>query len=513
MVLGLVMLSLLAVASIAIDVGQILAVRSDLQNTADSAAKAAAQALIKEDSTYTNRTVVRDASAAYDAAMDIIQKAAIHNGFTWDPANPGYDISIIFANYKDHATSSQWTLMGEMGDKSEVASNSNANAVQVVLKRASGKTYGPVTNFFAGIFGKTTTEVAVSAKAYMGYTTSVYKGTVTVPLALPASGATNPLAYQGKSGWWDRMVGPNEAVAAAPSTKPIEFRDSGGYYNPQNPNGAPTNIPANVPSVGTLSSLDPGQIYFFTVGSSDAVPTSMKDIMEKIYTPSKTGSILYVDKLALAQRIYPRSEYCWGKSYISPLFERLQKAYYYKTTGSSTTAPAAGTPPWRVTVPVYSVKANPLVTSSKRTDGLRNLARLLRPWPTEALACCTVTAPIIYVNGFANADIVGVTYSSSCDDCNYTYPKTIDSPEPLSGTTTYTSKKDCLTRYPDSTWNKNYAKIQGVTSVSTIIPGTSTTYANYGNVSGEGGGLSNKEMNSAAPEDVGAFAKIPKIIR
>ena len=54
--------------------------------------------------------------------------------------------------------------------------------------------------------------------------------------------------------------------------------------------------------------------------------------------------------------------------------------------------------------------------------------------------------------------------------------------------------------------------ITNVTSVSTVIPGTATAHATYGNTAGEGGGLSAKEMNSAATSNVGAFASIPKLI-
>ena len=48
-VVAIAMVVLLGAASLAIDVGQIVTVRSELQNTADSAAIAAARALIVED--------------------------------------------------------------------------------------------------------------------------------------------------------------------------------------------------------------------------------------------------------------------------------------------------------------------------------------------------------------------------------------------------------------------------------------------------------------------------------
>lgn len=493
---AVVMVGLLGMASFAIDLGQISTVRNELQNTSDSASLAAARALIVEETTGTNKATYRDATGAVTAATSVIQQAATDKGLTWDPN--GYDISILFGEYKDHASSGNWTLIG---DSSMVPATSPANAVQVLIKRTSGKSYGPVTNLFAGIFGSPTTEVSAVSRAAMGYTKSVYQGTVQVPLALPSSGAFNPFASKSTPGWWDGVVGPKEAVAA--TTKTIVFRDSGGYYNygTSYVTGTPTIVDN---SVTTASPLDPLQMYLFTVGSGDAVPGTIWDILEKIYTPSKTSSNpLYVAKLTLGQRIYPRSEFKYGTSYISPIFLRLRNAYYYKTTGSTATAPPAGTP-WRVTMAVYGTTPNPLAARNLR-DGFRSLARLLSPWPTEAFACYTMPPPIIYINGFVNADIVGVTYSSTCDNCDYTYPKTIASPAPLKGTTTYTNKKDCLARYPNSVWNSNTVTIKNVTDVSTKIPGIP-------NVAGEGGGLSNKDLNASAPSNVGSFASAPKII-
>ena len=217
---AIAMVVLLGAASLAIDVGQLFTVRNELQNTADSAAIAAARALIVEDTA--NRDVYRDATGAYNKAISMIQAGATNQGLTWDPN--GYQISVTFAYYNDHALTSKWNLIGVTGDKSEVASNSNANAVQVTVKRAADKStykYGPVTNFFAGVLGLGTTEVAASAKAYMGYTAMTYKGTVQLPLALPATGGDSPLASKGNSGWWDRMFGPDEAVASAPVPRPL----------------------------------------------------------------------------------------------------------------------------------------------------------------------------------------------------------------------------------------------------------------------------------------------------
>ena len=232
------------------------------------------------------------------------------------------------------------------------------------------------------------------------------------------------------------------------------------------------------------------------------MPGTIWDILTKVYTPSYTSSNpVYVADLKLGQEIHTRSEFKYGTSYISPIFQRIQKAYNYKTTGNANTAPPAGTA-WRVTLPVYGTTPNP-AASRQRQGNFNLLARLLAPfWPSEAYACYTMPPPKTYVNGFVNADITNVTYSSTGDDGNYTYPKTIATPVPATGTTTYTDKKDFLTRYPNSVWNLNSVTIENVTDASTVSPPGSTS-----------GGPSNQVIDPGAPGNTGALASIPVLVK
>ncbi len=489
-VIALGMVAFLGMASLAVDMGHLYTVKNEMQNNADAAALAAARALIHEDMSTGNRDTYRDASGAVNAAMAVIQQASGLQGLASVPDGSRNDVDITFGTWNEHGADPnlKWT---NIGNSAAVPPSSTANAVQVTLRRASGTVYGPVTNLFAGVFGSGTSEVAATSRACMGYAYSVYAGTVELPVALPSTGVLSPLASNGNSGWWAGIFGPSEAMAT--STKTIVFRDSGGYYVPGST--PPTNVNTGVTSANPL---DPRQVYLFTVGSSDSVPDTLWNIIEKIYNPSLTASTpLHVDKLALGTQIYARSEFMYGSSYIGPIFQRLQKAYNFKTTGNANTAPPAGTP-WRVTMPVYGSTHNPLVTQGYK-NGFMSLARLLTPfWPAEAYACYTMPPPNIFVNGFVNADVVGVTYTSSCDDCSYTFPKTINGVR-------YTNKLDCLSKLPNSVWKVNSMTISNVTSVSTIIPGIP-------NVAGEAGGLSAREMNSAAPSNVGAFASVPKLI-
>ena len=422
---------------------------------------------------------VRDAAAAQQAALTVAQRQSQLSGQTAVGNADRNDLSLIFGAwdiYKGNPATA-WTEIG-----TTCPPNSNANAVMVSIRRASGTVYGPVSNFFAGILGFDTSQVAATAIAYLGYTNEVPTATVKVPLTLPDTVLT---ASKGRSGWFARMLGPREAVAT--TTKTYVFKDTGGKLVDKNVTTAP---------------IDTTQAYLFTAGENDAVPGTIWDILTKVYTPSYTSSNpVYVADLKLGQEIHTRSEFKYGTSYISPIFQRLQKAYNYKTTGNANTAPPAGTA-WRVTLPVYGTTPNP-AASRQREGSFMSLARLLAPfWPSEAYACYTMPPPKTYVNGFVNADITKVTYSSSADNGDYTYPKTIATPVPATGTTKYTDKKDFLTRYPNSVWNLNSVTIKNVTDGSTVSPPGTTS-----------GGPSNQVINPAAPGNTGALASIPVLVR
>jgi Flp pilus assembly protein TadG len=479
---AIALVALLGMVSLAVDMGQLYTVRNELQNSADAAALAGAGSLIQD---Y-GAGAVRDAAAATQAAMTVAQRQSELSGQPAVADGDRNDLTITFGawnlNAGDPATA--WTEIGPT-----CSSTSNANAVMITMQRGSNTVYGPVTNLFAGIMGFNTSEVKATAIAYLGYTNEVQGGGVQVPLALPTTGQYSPLASSGQSGWFASLFGPKEAVASA--TKTFTFRDTGG-----------ANVASNVPTSPTAN-LDPNQGYWYTGSSSNSVPTTITNTLAKIYTPSLSGSSsapAVMTDLKVGQQVYPRSEYCWGRNYIGPIFENLQKAYNYKTTGSATTAPAAGTP-WRTTMVVHGLMST---ASLPQKTGFMSLARLLAPfWASEAYACATISYPTVKVSTVVNVDIIGVTFNkTTSDDGNYTYPKTIATPVPATGTTTYTNKKDFLNRYPNSTWNLNTATIRTVTDASTISPPGSFS-----------GGPSNNTVNPGAPTTVGSFATVPCLVK
>ena len=133
--------------------------------------------------------------------------------------------------------------------------------MKISISRASGTVYGPVTNFFGGILGINTSQVSATAIAYLGYTNEVPTGGVQVPLALPSTGTSSPLASNGRAGWLARLFGPSEAVASTPKT--ITFRDTGGST-------VTVNSSKKIPT-SPVAALDPNQGYFYTPAANPTI--------------------------------------------------------------------------------------------------------------------------------------------------------------------------------------------------------------------------------------------------
>ena len=130
--------------------------------------------------------------------------------------------------------------------------------------------------------GFNTSQVGATAIAYLGYTNEVQTGAIQVPLALPSTGTYSPLASNGRSGWFARLFGPNEAVAT--TTKTIKFRDTGG---------ANVTVNAQKKLATTDAAADANQGYFYKTASTDSIPDAINYPMRKIYTPSLTGASNY----------------------------------------------------------------------------------------------------------------------------------------------------------------------------------------------------------------------------
>jgi Flp pilus assembly protein TadG len=434
--------AMMGVVSLAIDMGQLYTVRNELQNVADAAALAGVAQLIQNQ----DGKAVRNSSLAIQSAMQVAQTQSQLQGLPSLADEDRNDLTMTIGFWDIYAPSRQqsWTEIGPT-----CLSDSNANALRVSIKRASGFAFGPVTNLFAAALGFTQSQVTATATAYLGFTSAANIGTVTIPLAIPQTVLAG--MKTGQSGWLAQLLAPRPAQAALHS---FTFRDLGSDTWYQNNLYKPL--------------FDATKAYLFVVNANDSVPGTVIDNLKKHYTSGGQA----VKAMARGTQLYPLSEYQWAGN-ITSIFQAFANAYNQKKDSQGK---------WYANVPVYST-ISPL--AQRRQTFYWLMARRLLPGVTEAHACYTFwnqTYPggnvPIYVDGFANVEITNVNYNPTC---------------------VTTGMPDQVTN-PDSCRNTNSVNVDVPTDQSTVSPPGSV-----------GGGPDNQHINPDAPL-VGAFATVPKLV-
>lgn len=441
---GIALLVLLGAASLAVDMGRLYTVRNELQNMADAAALAGVNQLMVDQ----GGVAVRDSIGATNVVVSLAQTQSQLLGLPPVADGARNDITLTFGNWDFYKADpvQAWTPIGAY-----CAPDSNANALNVTITRATGLAFGPVVNLFAGIWGTSTSKVTASATAFLGYAESADVGTVSVPLALPDSLLLGMRPE--KSGWFARLLAPKEALAA---TKTFTFQDlgSGSFYNNDN----------------TKPLFDTQKAYLFIVNKNDPVPNTVVDNFKQ----HQTGSGSPVKAMARGAQLYPISEFQWGDN-NKQIFDNIKKAFDRQKDSS--------TGRWRVMVPIYST-TKPV--ARLQTSWPWQLARLLWPGVGEAQACFTFWTQTytggnvpVYVSGFANVDITDVHYDTSCKNCSM----------------------PCQVTDPRSCRNVNYINVEMVTGQDTVsAPGT------------DSGGPNNANMKTGASPG-GAVASIAKLVK
>jgi Flp pilus assembly protein TadG len=443
-IIALCLFVFMGVASLAIDMGQLYAVRNELQNVADAAALGGVAQLIQNQ----DGQAVRNSTLAYQSALQVAQAQSQLQGLPAVDDAARNDLTLTFGVWDIYAPSPQqaWTEIGPT-----CPSDSNANAMRVTIKRASGFAYGPVANFFAAVLGTPRTEVSATATAFLGFTAAAGTGTVTIPLAIPQTVMAG--LKTAPAGWLARLLTPREAQATMHS---FTFRDLGSDSWYQNNLYKPL--------------FDATKAYLFVVNSSDSVPGTVIDNLKKYYTSSGQS----VRAMAKGTRLYPLSEYQWAGN-ITAIFQAFANAYNQKKDAQGK---------WFVNVPVYSTTSP---VAQRPQTFYWQMARRLLPGLGEAQACYTFwnqsypggNVPI-YVNGFANVEITNVTYNPSC---------------------VTTGMPDQVTN-PDSCRNTNSVNVEVPTDQSTVSPPGSV-----------GGGPDNSHITPGGSPSVGAVAMIPKLVQ
>jgi Flp pilus assembly protein TadG len=141
------MVVILGFAALTIDVGAIYNARGDLQRSADAAALAAA-AMLSEFEQGDTVTLARQMAVSYVEKNPVLGKKV-----TVDPDD---DVTFLRAHY--NSTINQYSF---------TPTNVLPDAVRVTVRLSSDSPNGPLSLFFAGIFGRHATNVSASAIAAM----------------------------------------------------------------------------------------------------------------------------------------------------------------------------------------------------------------------------------------------------------------------------------------------------------------------------------------------------------
>jgi Flp pilus assembly protein TadG len=159
------LVALIAMSSLAIDVGVLWAARTQLQNAADAAALAGAMNLIDK----AGPTVTAD--AATTAAVQVCgQNGAVGNASLALPTS-----DVVIGN---------WDIDASTFDPNVSLTDPAAVTAVNVDTRLDSVANGPVPAFFSRVLGRQTFDVAAMATAYLGFAGRLGPGQIDLPIAI-----------------------------------------------------------------------------------------------------------------------------------------------------------------------------------------------------------------------------------------------------------------------------------------------------------------------------------------
>lgn len=153
-IIALLFIVFLGIAALAVDVGYGWMVKNELQNAADAATLASARKL---GSIYTSMTPAEQHAELSSANIALVKDAAISTALANKAAgsnvtikDDGVDLIIGTWNFADHTFNANVVF---------------PNAVRARVRRDASVAAGPITTFFARIFGRQTMDVVAEATA------------------------------------------------------------------------------------------------------------------------------------------------------------------------------------------------------------------------------------------------------------------------------------------------------------------------------------------------------------
>lgn len=182
---ALLMVVFLGIAALALDVGYLYVVRTELQNAADAAALAGAGRLYPRSITGAVISVVPPDWGAAEAAADYPQAPANRAG------------GVTLTDYE--VRTGYWNLVsGTLKSPLSAQGPQDAPAVQVTVRRSGAENSGPVPLFFARALGIGTAGVSATATAVTACPGVAYPGAL-FPIAIRRSVADRASEFGSRS--------------------------------------------------------------------------------------------------------------------------------------------------------------------------------------------------------------------------------------------------------------------------------------------------------------------------
>jgi Flp pilus assembly protein TadG len=267
------MVSLLAVGSLALDVGYVYVARSDLQNAADAA-------------------VLSGAAELGDIYMDLDPSS--HSGYVMSSLDRSRVVTAIGAiagqnravgqvvNIVDPAVSvGTW----DFSTGSLTTTNLQPRAISALAQRTDAVN-GPVGSFFARVIGRDSFNVAARSTAALTPLGGVPEGAVTLPVGISTAWFSNnscdqPIKFhptgtlEGCAGWHTYDQSPANASTLRNTLQGLE---SGAYQSPPMATGDITNFTG-----GTLASAFPDMQQLYETRRFDESPSDEFDALVVVY--------------------------------------------------------------------------------------------------------------------------------------------------------------------------------------------------------------------------------------
>ena len=268
-VIALTLGFLAAMAAFAVDVGYVMATKNELQNSADAAALAATGQL---GHLYEPMTPAQQAAYMCDDPAPIVgaaQSVSLQN------TAAGMNITVLPTDVRIGQWDSSAHVLNE--------TNSQPDAVRVTARR-DGSANGPITTFFAKVFGKKSVPVSATATAALTGLSKIDEGGLPLPVGISKR-------------WFSQPQFCNQPIVFYPTNNNCagtDFTGLAGWNTQKDPHANASTLKKILQGSkeGTYTSPETtvGDSFYFTGGTVASAFDEMQALFDYMKTRDEDGN-------------------------------------------------------------------------------------------------------------------------------------------------------------------------------------------------------------------------------